>query len=810
MFQNYLKIAVRNLMRHKLFSIINIAGLAIGLAAFILITLFVRDEFSWDNHWQRSEDIYRLENTYTRINQPDRASPNAVEPLKEIFVDSFREVEDVARYIDGSVVVRVGGELFQQPAHIAEPNYFEFFHFRFTEGSADTAFDNMSNVVLSQRTAQKYFGNSPALGRTVSVRVGGEFRDFTVSAVIENPQDHSTVQHDFIAPFNREYFVGARWFSEDWRFAYWTTYVRFESGTDISLIEAELPGIVDRYLPKGQQGQENGRNWSMKLRLVPIGDVHLYGNGSNTDADVLFGFLAIAVLILIIAMVNFLNLSMARTAHRAREVSMRKVLGANRSQIMQQFLGESIILALIALVIALSLVELALPYYNAFLSTLVKMDLVGDPVLLGAVIALAVGVGLSAGSLHAAYFAMLRPRDVLYSNTSPDSGTSGLRAGLVVAQFSISVALMIVAFFVNQQTEFARQLDLGFNPDNLLVVSGTNNDRSNEFKSRLLESPFIQSVGRSSDVPTEGSEDRLHIRPASGGEQVMLDGLPTGPDFFKVYQIPLLAGRYLTDTGADVLRGRGDEAEYASAANIVVNAKAASTLGFKTPSAAIGQQVSADLSSSLRVDATIVGVVQDFHFDSARDVIRPGIYYIDFARNSDMTVRIDASNRDAAISAIEQAWQETYPDAILGYRSMPELVELQYQTDARLGDILTIFTLLAVTISCMGLYGLASFTAERRTKEIGIRKVLGARLGDIVRLLLWQFSKPILIANLLAWPAAFYFLNDWLDGFAYRIELGVLPFILIGGAALFIGWLTVAGHAVLVARANPIQALRHE
>ncbi|WP_417451665.1 ABC transporter permease [Kordiimonas sp.] len=810
MFANYLKTALRNLLRNKLFSLINIAGLAIGLAAFILITLFVRDEFSWDSHWDGAGDIYHLENTYTRPEQPDRPSPNAVDPLKDIFLETFREVEDITRYMDAEVTIRKEGELFSQRALFADDNLFAFFGFNFIEGSPEAALSQLSNVVISERTAQKYFADQAALGKPISFRVGGEFRDFYVSGVVENPRDNSVVVHDFIVPFNREYFVGARWFTEDWRFALRQTFVRFAAGTNMAMIRAELPGLVERHLPKGQDGMETGRTWSMVLSLVGIEDVHLYGNGSNGDPDVLYGFLAVALLILVIAVVNFLNLSMARTAHRAREVSMRKVLGASRSQILQQFLCESVLLSLISLVIALALVELALPYYNEFLSSLVQMDLMGDPALLAALLALGIGVGLSAGSLHAGYFAMLAPRDVLYSNTSPDAGTAGLRAGLVVAQFSISVALMIIAFFVNQQTDYARQLDLGFEADDLIVVSGANGDQSETFKQRLLASPYVTSVGRSSDVPTEGSEDRLNIRPLTGGEPVMLDGLPIGPDFFKAYQIKLLAGRYLSDSAADILRKREANPTYKESANIVINAAGAKMLGFQTPDEAIGQVMPTDLSSNLRIGATIVGVVDDFHFDSARDVIRPGIYYVDQLRQSDMSVRIDGANREAAIAHIETAWRETFPDSLLNYRVMTDMVAQQYQTDNRLGNILTVFTTLAVAISCMGLYGLASFTAERRTKEIGIRKVLGAGFSDIIRLLLWQFSKPILFANLLAWPAAFYFLNDWLNSFAYRIDLAVLPFFLIGALALAVGWLTVIGHAWLVARSNPITALRHE
>ncbi len=810
MFQNYLKTAIRSLLRNKLFSAINIVGLSIGLAAFILIMLFVNNEFSWDSHWSRSEDIYRLENTYIRENQPDRPSPNAVDPLKEIFFSTFREVEDITRYIQAGLTVRSEDNLFSEQVMIADHNFFDFFEVTFLEGSRDTAFNDLASAVISERTAKKYFGDEPALGKVLKAGFGSRFMDFRVSGVIADPTERSVLQSDFLVPFVRDYFVGARWFTEDWRFAIRQTFVRFEPNTDMALIRSALPDIVDQYLPKQVQGQENGRHWSMKLRLVPIEDVHLYGNGANADPDLLFGFVGIALLILIIAVVNFLNLSMARTAHRAREVAMRKVVGASRSQIIQQFLGESVLLAFIALLLALVMVEFALPYYNEFLSSVTELDVIRQPAVIATIVLLGIGVGLSAGSFQATYFALLKPRDVLYSNTAADNGTSKLRLALVVAQFSISVALMIIAFYVNKQTEFARELDLGFNAEDLLVVSGTNNSRSEAIKQRLLASPYITAVGRSSDVPTEGSEDRLHIRPVTGGEPVMLDGLPTGPDFFKAYEIPLLAGRYLTDVGADVLRSRTENPEYAAAANIVINDMGAKLLGFATPEAAVGQQVSADLSSSLRVDATIVGVVADFHFDSARDVIRPGVYYVDFVRNSDMSVRIDGRNREAAVQAIEEAWSATYPDSLMSYRSMADLVERQYQTDDRLGDVLVIFTLLAVLISSMGLYGLASFTAERRTKEIGIRKVLGAGISDLLALLLWQFSKPILVANLIAWPVSFYFLNDWLSGFAYRVELGALPFVLLGMAALLIGWLTVASHAVGVARSSPIKALRHE
>jgi putative ABC transport system permease protein len=810
MFQNYLKTAFRNLLRNKLFSAINIVGLAVGLSAFILIVLFVRDQFSWETSWQNADNIYRIENTYLRPGSPERASSNAVDPLKDIFLDTFREVEDITRYFPANLTIRVGSELQTQQTMFADSNFFQFFNVEFIEGNAATALSELGNVVLSERTAKRLFGDGTALGKSVVVRRRSGDVELIVSGVIADPAQNTQIQHDFVTPFNREYFVGARWFTEDWQFALRRTFVRLQEGVDPSVMAAEFPALVERHLPKSQAGMETGRNWSVRIDMVPLQDMRLYGNNANANPDVLFGMLGIAFLILIIAVVNYLNLSMARTAHRAREVAIRKVVGASGGQITQQFLGEALILAFIALLLAMTIAELALPAFNEFLASVVSLDLTSEPATLAVLVVLAIGVGLSAGSFQAVFFAALKPRDVLYSSTASDNGTSKLRSALVVTQFTISIGLMIVTFFVNKQTEYARSLELGFNPDNLLVVAGTNNDRSDEFKFRLLESPLIQSVGRSSDVPTEGSEDRLLIQPAVGAEKVTLDGLPADPDFFTAYDIPLLAGRFLNATEADALRLRSGNTEYKTAGNIIVNRSGAKLLGYETPEAAVGQIVTADMSADLRIDARIVGVVENFHFDSARDVIRPGIYYHDEQRRSDMSVRIDGTNRELAIQAIREAWFETYPDSLFRFRVMADMVEQQYQTDNRLSDLLLAFTMLAIAISCMGLYGLASFTAERRTKEIGIRKVLGAGIKDIVSLLIWQFSKPILIANLIAWPAAFYFVSDWLGSFAYRVELGVLPFVGVGLAALLIGWATVAARAFVVAQSNPIKALRYE
>ncbi|GHF19963.1 ABC transporter permease [Kordiimonas sediminis] len=814
MIRHYLKIAGRAMARNKLFSFLNMAGLAIGLAAFILITLFVHNEFSWDDHWQRSEDIYRVEGTITFPVREDRPTPNAPGPVKDLLEQSFSGVEAIARHIVYPTTVKVGETLYAQQVIHADNGFMDFWNVPLLAGDSGQALSDPSGVIISERLARTYFTNTVALtdvlGSTISVNIQGQMKMFRITGVAKNPADTTHAPMDMIVRFNRQNFDGARWFSDGWRSNPWKTYIRVAPDVDVAAMEAELPKLLEAAMPPAAADQDPARRRGLVLDLRAVGDIHLYGNDSSADVSSLYGMLAIAFLILLIAVINFLNLSMARVAYRSREVAVRKVVGAGNTQIMQQFLGESVLFAFVSLLLALVMVEVSLPYYNAFLNAVIEIDFLAEPLVLVLILLLGLGVGLSAGSFHALYFAYLKPGEVLYNNSSDNPGGSFFRKVLVVGQFTIAIALMTVAVFVNRQIEYASRVDLGFDDQNLLVVSGVTADVSDTFKQTLLSSPFISAVGRSSDVPTEGSEDRLQILPNAGGEKVTLDGLPIGPDFFSVYNIPLAAGRYLTNAEPDILRSRLEEGEYRGAANILINAAGAKVLGFDTPEAAVGYVGQVNLSTSLAFEGRIVGIVQDFHFDSLRSAIRPGVYYVDQMRIPDMTLRIDSKNRDAAISVLEEAWREFFPSDLLAYREMTQMVEDQYQLDMRLGTMLTGFTILAFVISCLGLYGLAAFMIERRTREIGIRKVLGAAVPDIMGLLLWQFSKPILIAILIAGPFAFLFLQDWLQAFAYRIDLTLLPFIGVCSATLMIGWVTVFGHVLAVSRKPPITAIRYE
>lgn len=815
MFNNYLTTAMRNILKNKLFSAINVLGLAVGLAATILLLLFVKDEFSWDQHWSRGEDTYRLEMTWQFASRPPVPNARTVPPLQALMEDTFSEVEETSRFMPAGVTIEKDGDLFTDRAFVVEPNFVRFFEIDVIKGNVESFEAEKSSILISERTALKYFADADPIGKTLTIQEAD--KNFIVAGVFTNLSDKNHMFGDIIVPFDRKMYEGARWFTDGWQFAIWYTYVRFKPGTDIDLINEQLPSLVDTHMPRtASDSTEGAWDTTAVLDLMPISEIHLKDPKNNQmrqpgDLKTLYTFTGIAFLILGIAIINFLNLTMARTSARSKEVGLRKVMGAKAKQIATQFLSESIVLSLIALVLALVFVEIALPWYSSFLDQILELNILTQPVTLAALIALGVVVGLGAGSYHALHFSVMRPSDVLHSNKSSDTSSGKLRSFLVVAQFAISVTLITASIVITQQTSFARTIDLGFTADNLVIVRGTNGDQSDSFKQALLKNPNVVSVGRSSDAPTEYSEDRIQMFPTfSGGEPVTLDALVTDHDFFKAYDIKLIAGRKLTkDRSQDTLRLRGTR-EYKSEGNIVINASALDTLGFSSADEALGQTIRTNLSGSVSISATIVGVYKNFHFDSMRNVIRPGIYYVDENRQSDMAVRYKGGDQAVFIASLDDVWKTFFPNRILYASSMKEMVETQYEADGELGLMLVIFAGLAVFVSSLGIFGLSSFTAEKRTKEIAVRKIMGAGIFDIVSLLVAQFSKPVLIANIIAWPIAWIILNSWLSGFVYRVDLGLTPFLMAGFAALLIAWATVGGHAFRVAKTNPNVALHVE
>ncbi|MCC6917819.1 MAG: ABC transporter permease [Alphaproteobacteria bacterium] len=832
MLQNYVTVALRNLAKHKLYSFINIAGLAVALASALLIMLFVRDELSFDKQMPDHERLYRAEATFAPPGRDPLRMGSTMFPLAGVLKSEIAGVEDATRIGQQSSAVKYGDKLFFEEVHPADPNFFQLLRFPLLKGDPATVLARPNTLVISERIAKKYFGDEDPVGKTVTL---DEKFPLEVTGVMADVPANSHLDIDILLPIgsdaDRYYAHGGadNPGAQSWTSINHNTYFRVAPGTSIAAVEAQFPAMVRRHVDPAAIGLPTGSDaWDLlKISAMPYGRIHFSPNGALAVASrppgdwaTVYGFTMIAALILLIAAINFMNLATARATQRAREVAMRKVVGARRRQLVIQFLGESVLIALCALVLALALVELLLPAFASFVDRPITLSYLGDwDVMLGIVLA-AVVTGLLGGLYPALILSGFRPATVLKSNRSGQGGSGGLRAALVIVQFAISIGLGIVASVVYGQTLYARSYDLGLHKENRLILTGIGRDQVtpllDTMRTQLLAIPGVTGVAGSDIEPFSGNENNTIMRqPEHPDEAILVRQLVVEPEFFDAYGMKIVAGRPLSrERGEDrspAAKFGDDEPDNLS---IVINEAAARRLGY-TPAEAIGKVLREDISvgtnegERLRT-RVIVGVVQDAHFDSLRQPVFPTRYIYNPHFLNHYVVATDGRDTPAVVEQVRQVWDRLVPalPARLGF--VDQNYDALYAQDALRGQMFGLFSGLAVLIACLGLFGLAAFTAERRTKEIGVRKVFGANVGNIVALLLWQFSKPVLIANLIAWPVAWYYLTGWLDGFAYRIDLSPLYFIAAGLGALVIAWLTVTMHSLRVARAKPVLALRYE
>jgi putative ABC transport system permease protein len=827
MFRNYLITALRNVTRHKLYSFINIAGLTVGLACAIFIILFVRDELSYDKWIPGTENLYRVEGTF----HPPGIAPVrwsvAPFPVADAMLAHIPEVK-AAVHLDqpNRMTVTSGNRQFLDPIDVVSSNFFQVIQLPLVSGSAATVFTQPESVVISQRAAQKYFGTQAALGRTL--RVGGicEYgtrqegcvtreANMTVTGVMRNLPHNTQLTGDVFIPNNSAANPMGELVKESWFGANGWDYVLLAPNANLEAVTAKLVALVDRSVDTKRIGFSGlkGSGWWMPM-LAPFRDDHLSTDqftslvpaGSWTTV---YGFAAIGVLILLIACFNFTNLATARAMMRAREISMRKVVGARRGQLVVQFLSESVLMALLSLVLAVTLVEVLLPLYDRVLGKPIELRLVGDWLFLLALVAAAVLVGLIAGFYPALVLSRFRPASTLKTNASGQSGSGRLRAALVVVQFAVSIGLGITALVVFQQISFARTMNIGMDKDGIVVINADSMSPSTleSFVRALDANPLLGGAARSADIPFSGqiNTDTVQLPGQAGSTTLRVTAID--PDFLSVYRIRLLSGRSLSRLRADDAMNR-NSTHY----NVLINAAAARQFGY-SPRAAVGKtffEVNSANKVAPRTALTIVGVTTDFKFKSDKEEVVPTFYVNVSGDMNWVSVRVPARGISRALSAIDDTWRAFAPSAAIDRHFVDEDFEKQFSADEQQGRIFAIFVGVAIFIACLGLFGLAAFSTERRTKEIGIRKTFGARTKDIVLMLLWQFSIPVLIANIIAWPAAYYYLHGWLESYAYRISLNPLYFLGAGLAALLIAWATVIVHAAHVARANPVHALRYE
>ena len=834
MWRNYLTVSLRALAKNKTYTFINVFGLTIGLTACLLILLYVKYERSYDGWLANADRTYQLQ-TFLENDDGERLNLQlAAIVAGRALVKDFPQVEKAVWVRSFAPVVIQDGHAAEVPGlRMVEDNLFEVISLPFVRGDARTALPDTHSVVLSESEAKRRFEDANPIGRTLTIVDNTGNVDYRVTGVFKDIPKNSSFSAEMIARFDMGVQYAdriqqtTRWGSQQ---GWW--FVKLRPGADAAAINAQMPAFEKRNIPDQiTNGERSNAGDTMDLRLVNLQDVHLgeaqkYSLTPGNDSGSVATFAVIALLVLGMASINFTNLATARASQRAREVALRKVLGATRGQLILQFLAESMLLAVIAMLVALALGELLLPAFNAFLGASIEMRYLGaDGIWLPAIL-LVLLVGLAGGLYPAFYLSRFQPARILKANkSSADAEGSGrLRNVLVVAQFAVSIGLIACTAVIYGQTVYAQTMDAGYKRDGLIQVGnlgfrGVTPELSTQLVERIRRVPGVEAAARTQiAVSPSGNSSAGYFLPGSTTSiSLGTYGVETG--FFEAMGMRLLAGRTFSDA-----QGKDDAttpfptdlaAERALAArglNVVVTESAAKRLGFATPQAALGKEMRGELTvpEAGLVPATIVGVVTDARFRSLRDPIQPIVYVMQKHGFEQIAVRFAGVTPSEIRGRIEKVWNQLVPLVPFGAEFADDLVREQYEQETARAQLFAAFSLLTVIIGCMGLFGLATFTAERRTKEIGIRKVLGARTRDIVYLLVWQFSRPVLIANLIAWPVAWWLMRDWLNGFETRIALTPIPFAIAGLLAMAIAVATVSGQAMRVARTNPIHALRYE
>jgi putative ABC transport system permease protein len=827
MLRHYLNVALRSFFANKLFSFINVFGLGVGIASALVIGLYVVNELSYDRFHPDADRLYRISRDFYAVSGSDELrlallAPRAAELLKA----DFPEIEEVARTVKSGQGLIARDELvfYESGIHFADPSLFRLFKFDWLAGDPDTALSTPGGMVITESIARKYFGNESPLGQKLKLE---NIVDMTVTGVIQELPANTHMRGNIFMPLDSFLSLLGEQASSSWSNNMTFTYVRLAPGADIAAIESAFPAFVDRHIGENAS-QTTG------LTAMKITDIHLQSTlqgemGEPGSMATVLSLATIAIGIVLIACFNFMNLSTAQSRLRGKEVGIRKTIGAERGQLTLQFLGESVGMTFFATLIAIVLVEIVLPAFNGFAGKTLEFDVLGDGRLQAALAVLVLGVGCIAGSYPALYLSGIKPAQVLKSRIRFGLKEVVFRNLLVVLQFSISIVLVIATTVVILQMRYARNLDLGFNKEQVVVLTGSPSQglpNWETLRQELRRQPGVVEVTSSYIVPGMENGSAFNVRTGDNPETRTMPRLFVDYGFFETYAVDLLAGRLFSeDFPSDRLPDIGPggtgvtdalglaEAMARMSGNFIVNESAARDLGW-TPEEALDQPFEATSEDgSFGVNGRIVGVVADSNFESLRFSVKPMVFILSHPSMNNMhiaSVRISREDVAGTLARIDRTWNEVIPQFPISRRFLSDSFEALYQDDTRLGQMFSSFAALAILVACLGLFGLATFNAQRRTKEIGVRKVMGGSVWSIVLLLTNDFSKLVLLANLIAWPVAYFVMNRWLENFAYRIDLTPMIFIGSGLIALCIAWVTVGGTAAKAANQKPVLALRYE
>ena len=808
MLKNYFKIAFRNFKKHKGYAFVNLSGFALGIACCLLILLYVQDELSYDRFHEQADEIYRVairEVTPTS----DVLYPLTPYPLAATLVADFPEVRHATRLRRRqALAISYGDQLFDETRiHRADSNFFEVFQLPFLQGHPKTALRNPSSVVITASIARKYFGDDDPMGKVLDFKDGITYSTpYTVTGVIEDVPRQSHFDFDFLLSWRRagdEPRVRQNWFG----YGVYTYFVLDERQRPEDL-EAKFPAMLRRY---GGPQIEEGRGLSFDEHLAagneyhyflqPLTDIHLYSNMNweiepNGSITYIYLFTAIAFFILLLACVNYMNLTTARSVRRAREVGMRKVMGSSRRQLMAQLLTESVLMTGIAFLLALLLLEGVRPGFNAFTGKSIAVGYALDGYLLPALLGGALLIGMLAGSYPAFFLSSFRPVMILKGQGAPGVSRTAFRNGLVVFQFVVSIALLVGTFVVQEQMDFMQTKRLGFDKEHVVVMekAWALGDQRAAFKQKVLSQPGVVGFSATDAVPG-GSYAEIFMAPegVARSEQYNVSVVWADHDYVQTLGLAMAQGRLF------------DEALASDSMAVIVNETLVRLMGLGAHP--IGKRIRTPRGSTFY---PILGVVEDFHFQSLREEIQPFAYFIEGGTMARAAVRIRSEDVPETLAYLEETWKQFVSDKPFAYSFLDDGIAVLYRAEEQTRTLFGMFSLLAIVIACLGLFGLSAFIAEQRTKEIGIRKVLGASVGGLVVLLSKDFVKLVGLALVVATPVAYFAMHRWLQSFAYRIEISWGIFLMAGLLALLIASLTVSYQAVRAALADPVKSLRYE
>jgi len=805
MFKNYLKVALRSLWKNKGFSAINIIGLAIGLAVCLLIVLYVVDELSYDKYNKNADRIYRID-ADLYFNNTQFVAAVSPEPMAATLLREYPQMEQMVRLnAQGDILVKKGNQNIQEHhAVFADSTFFKVFTVPMLKGNPATALTQPSSIVIDETTAKKYFNSTDVVGKTLYI---DNSTNCKITGVIKDIPRQSHFHFSFIRPLMDSYRGNANeWLSNNNQ-----SYILVKPGVTQSVMQAHVNEVVHKYVYKQLESlfhasekdlQQQGNYFH--YQLMPLTDIHLHSNKSyeleaNGDVTYVYIFSVIAVFILLIACVNFMNLSTARSSNRAKEVGVRKVAGSSRSHLVSQFLTESVLISFFALLLAIGFSALMLPLFNQLAGKEMHVSTLFSTWLFPVMLSLVLLVGCIAGSYPAFYLSSFQPIEVLKGKIAKGFKSSWLRSSLVVFQFCISIILIIGTIVIYNQLDYIRSRKIGYNRDQVLVLHNTwsLDKQIKTFREELTKIPGVENATVTGNLPTATDFNQngwFRDATLDAKRAVVLTE-------FRVDE------NYVPTLGMQMIQGRNFSRDFLTdSAGILLNESAVKLLGFKDP---LNQMLYRPNDSNKADVYHVVGVVKDFNFSSMHDKVGPLV--IRLADNwGSIAMRVNTKNLSSVITQVQNKWNSFVPGQPFSYTFMDNDFNKIYQAEQRTGKLFITFAVFAIFIACLGLFGLVTYAAEQRTKEIGIRKVLGANISGIVTMLSKDFAKLVLIASLIAFPLAWWAMNKWLQSFAYRINISWWIFVVAAIAAIVIALITVSFQAIKAAVANPVKSLRTE